>query len=43
MTNEQQEIEVRTDLHAGDDGGLGMGSGNAAPTAPATGTLGTGH
>lgn len=40
MIDEQQDVDIRTDLHAGDDGGFTMGSGNFAP---GTGAAGTGH
>lgn len=51
MTNEQQEVEIRTDLRAGDDGGGVLGSGNFAPgggmagsgnAVPGGGALGSG-
>ena len=41
MTNEQQEVDIRTDVRAGDDGGGALGSGNVV--SPGGGYLGTGH
>lgn len=41
MIDERQEVDIRTDLHAGDDGGLGFGSGNVV--SPGGGVAGTGH
>jgi hypothetical protein len=50
-TQQHDELEIRTGIQAGDDGGLGMGSGNATggmmggggATGPGGGTYGSGH
>ena len=37
----REEVDIRTDIHAGDDGGGALGSGSF--TAPGGGSFGTGH
>lgn len=51
MNDQQQEVTIRTDIHAGDDGGMTMGGGQVTGgmmggggyTAPGNGTLGSGY